>query len=1431
MKNDISKASFDELNHFVGVFHQMGRLPLDSDLNEQNELVLRLLQRVAGDAMHTGSPNDGFHVDTHVLLDKLESRAGWTATPAAAALFVDYFDHRVGNGSLVVAGATGLAHPLPKPIDLGQVREVRIAVKSLTTAGLAFYVKDVNGTTQAFTMSDFAVDDGWAIVSGVPGAWPAGFAADRVVEYGFTGLDPLQRYAFDELKADLPQRSVLVRTDLPDSWSALPVAATLAPDDDQRLWGQGALVATQASAVAFALPSPCDASRARALLVSVQRTPAAAPLSVMLADDAVPPNAITLAGAVVSSAGAWEVQAFALPQAGVFNWAAVTQIAWAGLDTTATYRFGPVLLEADPALDLVVMGGDGTAAGAGRFYGDGRAATRESNGTYFTQADLPQADPAALAPVAAGRRRIDWAILDVWERPVSYVERPELREIALEGPDTCTRTQLVAQVRLLQGVDVPYAQEAQPPADAFAALPRIGGGVLTTKDKPAAVLDACADPCEPAIAGTYVGEENRLFRVEIHAAGDIGAAADPATAWFKWSRDNAGDVSALIGDALAGDLSALVEKPEIFSVGDLVEIADDLVELVTGAYEDRAAHARHRRGELRRIVTVNLQTRRVSWEDPTVVDPAEIPFHAALPQPMRLARHAKLTRWDGWGACTPGDVVLADGVVVEFGGAGLCAGDFWLFTTRTVDQSVERLIEAPPRGLRHDFYALAAIHRSRDVAPAPEVVFCADLRPRFAALPELDASRIAYDPGACAAGSDIDGWSDVKTVQQAIDALCAADLTGDLRLHNRLLHGEGVICGLKLRCAKDRRQLVLGKGYALDAEGDLLQVAGDESVPVVKMAIDQGLLDATGKGLVNLWIERAASGVEVHIEPNVPQTFWQSVLEGTLLKDFYDDYILSLFNFAKAQLTPFPDTTLPLSDQHERVIALLNLAWQVINPTSGPYVFVSKVEHDILAKFHADLEDLLASSTYCAMFDSLTAFPAYPYALPTGIDTMFGLFVMHRRIKVDPTSRWVVSCGAGTKIQFFDIASRAAVAVTTFPGAAANLNVLDVAFNAAGTQMTAIGTIVNGANVDSVVATATITPPVAPAVAPTITWGPSTVVCDIRLVTLVSHALQPNVVFAIGQSATDATKRGLYRFNPAAVPLAPAPLVTFNATGLFAIDSDGHSAVACEQTGGLQTGAFNMLRTIDLNSLATATPFPVTGTNVTDDLVVNNGTAYLTGQVAGFGALMRFRLIPAAPLGITTLGGIVPRRLAILPSLNALTIAETDANRIRLFDTSTSTLHTNVRVPLQIMPISLAVHAGDTELYALNLLSNTVNAVNVAALNAGVPSFTSEPPATLSAYRQQMLKSFTDLGGVLVQYLKDGFCDEFLVECPDPKREDKIYLGTIDIRGNQVFHICNFSKRHYAKSFRTWGYWLSAVPLLPMVKKLFAKFCCLTLVP
>ncbi|HYJ79139.1 MAG TPA: hypothetical protein VEW03_06045, partial [Longimicrobiaceae bacterium] len=111
------------------------------------------------------------------------------------------------------------------------------------------------------------------------------------------------------------------------------------------------------------------------------------------------------------------------------------------------------------------------------------------------------------------------------------------------------------------------------------------------------------------------------------------------------------------------------------------------------------------------------------------------------------------------------------------------------------------------------------------------------------------------------------------------------------------------------------------------------------------------------------------------------------------------------------------------------------------------------------------------------------------------------------------------------------------------------------------------------------------------------------------------------------------------------------------------------------------------------------------------------------------------------------------------------------------------------------------------------------------------PLFTAEPPATLAAYRQAIIAAYADLLKGLAQYLKDCFCDRFLVDCPSCDENDKIYLGCVEIVDGDVYKICNFSKRHYVKSFRTYGYWLSAIPLLPLVKKAFAELCCTVLNP
>ena len=109
--------------------------------------------------------------------------------------------------------------------------------------------------------------------------------------------------------------------------------------------------------------------------------------------------------------------------------------------------------------------------------------------------------------------------------------------------------------------------------------------------------------------------------------------------------------------------------------------------------------------------------------------------------------------------------------------------------------------------------------------------------------------------------------------------------------------------------------------------------------------------------------------------------------------------------------------------------------------------------------------------------------------------------------------------------------------------------------------------------------------------------------------------------------------------------------------------------------------------------------------------------------------------------------------------------------------------------------MALATVPGGAHVLALNMISNTLSVIDVAAVSAAIqPGYTLEVGNTLPGYRQDMIKAFTDLASILVQSLKDKFADKFLVECPTSGRGDKLFLGSVEVRGNQVYHICNFSK-------------------------------------
>jgi hypothetical protein len=151
-------------------------------------------------------------------------------------------------------------------------------------------------------------------------------------------------------------------------------------------------------------------------------------------------------------------------------------------------------------------------------------------------------------------------------------------------------------------------------------------------------------------------------------------------------------------------------------------------------------------------------------------------------------------------------------------------------------------------------------------------------------------------------------------------------------------------------------------------------------------------------------------------------------------------------------------------------------------------------------------------------------------------------------------------------------------------------------------------------------------------------------------------------------------------------------------------------------------------------------------------------------------------------------------------------------------------------IPVQLFPIAIATQTpNEGMVYVLNTLVNTMTAIEVSRVLRGTPPNYIINSNIIPDYRDEMLDAYKGLFMRLLQYLKDCFCDKFLIDCPQCTEKNKVYLGTIEIHDSEIYHICNFSKRKYVKTFRTVGYWLSVIPVANLLKKAFTVFCCAVL--
>ncbi|HEU4834945.1 MAG TPA: DUF6519 domain-containing protein, partial [Pyrinomonadaceae bacterium] len=345
---------------------------------------------------------------------------------------------------------------------------------------------------------------------------------------------------------------------------------------------------------------------------------------------------------------------------------------------------------------------------------------------------------------AATPNTIDLVYIDVWQREVTVLEDPSLREIALGGPDTTTRIQTAWQVRVLQNVG---AHGCGDTIAAWDALTAPSAGRLTVS---AIAPPASDDPCIISPVGGYRGLENRLYRVEIHTPGPIGGGAK-----FKWSRNNA---------TIASSISAIPSTTQItvqqigrdqvlkFAIGNFIEITDDFREFQSLT------------GHMAKITNIDEANRIIQF---TPAIPAAMGF-----DPNDPSRHTRVRRWDqtidvdanGLLDVNAGLNPIEDGIQVQFNlvpvGGNFKVGDYWVFAARTVDGSVEQLSQAPPRGILHHFCRLGFIHWGQTISATT----FDDCRNHWPPKCECDYCTVTV-------GDGVDSHGQFTDIQQAINAL------------------------------------------------------------------------------------------------------------------------------------------------------------------------------------------------------------------------------------------------------------------------------------------------------------------------------------------------------------------------------------------------------------------------------------------------------------------------------------------------------------------------------------------------------------------------------------------------------------------------------------------------------------------------------------
>ncbi len=778
MSRAISRETFNELKNYLGVYMQQGRVILDSDWNENQDIAVSFTRRMGREALGDGSPNRGFAIDpvfppppSLILnqvnttgldfneaigaiigacladllslmlymifgpllffldfpgdsIDDFETAAGWTLSSPQGKVRIGRDRPYEGRAFLRVSGHAGpvtLTRTLPNVRDLSayDLATLRYRLNEQVAGTFKFFIEDSAGNRSVWEVKNTAFARDF---------WLAGFASPLDINFRILTGTLGDAVVSKSYSASLFTYGGKVPMTWAVTQGALPAGMTLTPDGSGEESRTGRISGTTTASGTFSFTAQvtdADGKKASLAQTLTVKTSGEAPLQLPDANAFL--SRISVATAPTGTpANLQQVKKYGFE---IYQ-DATTPLVWdfddlrggssAQRDVQGANNFiirGSELARFVSQLTLLTIfqglseqgGGqeedeffqnlldlmntefelsEPSIDNAGRLYVAGLPCVQVKDVLYSDQAD-PNDPP--LTPPAAGTTRRDAVYLDVWTEPVTYVEDPEIREVALGGPDTTTRTRVRHRVRVAQGGTVPTGNG-------------IGDGTLATE-------------------GSYTAQANRLYLVEIDKPGGIG------TATFRWSEDNASTIQRVIEPIPPGATRVAVEDASAFHPGELVLIRKEF-----GVEEHRVAS-----------VFGNV----ITLQNATGTQLAALPAAARVPNftTFALADRPRIERWNAFRVPIPPDpadatsstsILLNDGVRVRFGGRDMHAGDFWNFRTRFLagDESsglnpearIEQLDFVRARGVVHHFAPLAVLTRDGNQADPDQIFIIEDRR-------------------------------------------------------------------------------------------------------------------------------------------------------------------------------------------------------------------------------------------------------------------------------------------------------------------------------------------------------------------------------------------------------------------------------------------------------------------------------------------------------------------------------------------------------------------------------------------------------------------------------------------------------------------------------------------------------------------------------